>query len=378
MAEESHLRKSRRRPDTGSELISALPDHVSQLILHRLPPSLLFSVCRSWRRLLYSPSFPSPAFSCLYALLFPASAAAGVCADGDGESVLHLSAFDPLSSRWGHLPSPPVRLLLSHPSILCHRLPVQSISFRRSLLLISATTDRLRLRPALDRPLIFEPESSAWTPGPPFTSPRRWCACGSVSGSVYLASGVSAEWSPHVARLLEKWDLDSPDEEARWERRTPLSNSKFCRETIEAVGWRAKLWMVNVKGGRHREGLVYDTRSDRWQDMPVGMLAGWTGPVASDDTDGSGFGPMYCADEKLGTLKVYDDTADAWRVVVESEYLRGATQLAAKAGKVCVVSKGGGSISVVDTASLPVRVRVVDPPPGFVVVAVHILPRPGS
>ncbi|XP_031482224.1 F-box/kelch-repeat protein SKIP25 [Nymphaea colorata] len=376
MAEESDTRRPRRRLHTGSELISALPDHVAQLILHRLPPSLLFSVCRSWRRLLYSPSFPSPSFSCLYALLFPASALGGGCADGDGETVLHLSAFDPLSSRWGHLPSPPVRLLLSHPSILCHRLPVQSLSSRQRLLLISATTDRLHLRPALDRPLVFLPESRAWTPGPPFTSPRRWCACGSAGGSVYLASGVSAEFSQHVARSLEKWDVDSPDRKPRWERRAPLPNSKFCRDTIEAVGWRAKLWIVNIKGGRHREGLVYDAGSDRWEAMPMGMLAGWTGPVASDDTDDSGSGPIYCADEHQGTLKVYDETADTWRVVVESEHLRGATQMAAKSGKVCVVSRGGGSISVVDTVSRPVRVCVVDPPAGFGVVAVHILPRP--
>ncbi|XP_020529087.1 F-box/kelch-repeat protein SKIP25 isoform X2 [Amborella trichopoda] len=52
----------------GDDLLPGLPNHLAQLCLAKVPAPVLFSVCKSWRRLLYnSPSFP--AFLCLYFLL---------------------------------------------------------------------------------------------------------------------------------------------------------------------------------------------------------------------------------------------------------------------------------------------------------------------
>jgi hypothetical protein len=39
-------------------LLPGLPDHITHLCLSLLHPSSLYSVCRSWRLLIYSPSFP--------------------------------------------------------------------------------------------------------------------------------------------------------------------------------------------------------------------------------------------------------------------------------------------------------------------------------
>ncbi|KAG6405927.1 hypothetical protein SASPL_133521 [Salvia splendens] len=39
-------------------LLSGIPDHLSNICLSLVPPSKLYTVCRSWRRLIYSPSFP--------------------------------------------------------------------------------------------------------------------------------------------------------------------------------------------------------------------------------------------------------------------------------------------------------------------------------
>lgn len=73
-------------------LLPGLPDHLAQLCLSPLPPRLLHAVCRPWRRLMYTPSFPP--FLSLYALLDDADADAGVS----------FAAYDPLAGRWDVLP----------------------------------------------------------------------------------------------------------------------------------------------------------------------------------------------------------------------------------------------------------------------------------
>lgn len=128
--------------------------------------------------------------------------------------------------------------------------------------------------------------------------------------------------------------------------------------------------MVNVKGDAAKEGVVYDVEDDTWKDMPEGMLSGWRGPVAAMEEE-----VMYVVDEVKGTLRKYIAEEDDWEKVMESERLKGAEQIAAEGGRICVVSSGG--ISVVDVMASPPRLWVVDLPAGFEAVAVHILPRMG-
>lgn len=154
-----------------------------------------------------------------------------------------------------------------------------------------------------------------------------------------------------------------------WEKKTELKDGRFSREAIDAVGWRGKLCMVNVKGDAAKEGVVYDVAEDTWKEMPEGMLLGWRGPVAAMEEE-----VMYVVDEVKGVLRRYVEEDDSWEEVLESdERLKGAQQVVAERGRVCIVSAAG--ISVVDVVAVPPRVSVVELPPGFEAVAVHVLPR---
>ncbi|GMI64987.1 KAR-UP F-box 1 [Hibiscus trionum] len=355
-------------------VLPGLPDDIAQRCLSSLPPSLLFSVCHPWRRLLYSPSFP-PFFS-LYALLFPQqnrNAAVTNLAEIVPQNSIEFLSFDPISSSWKPLPTPPqnppLHLLHRHPSFLSRNLPVQSLTVSNHLVIIAATAHKLF--PALSSPLVFHPESSRWFYGPQITSPRRWCAAGSAQGVVYMASGVGSHYKGDVARSMEQWDLNKKRENWGWENKARLKDGRFSREAVEAVGYRGKLCMVNVKGKAVKEGAVYDVGLDKWEEMPQGMVGGWNGPAAAAvDED-----VIYVIDEVKGRLSKYDGERDCWVKVIELEQLKRAEQMAAGRGKICAVSANGERIIVVDVREEPVRSWEVAPPRGLEVVAVHVLPR---
>ncbi|EEF30497.1 F-box/kelch-repeat protein SKIP25 [Ricinus communis] len=359
------------------DLIPGLPDHVAQLCLSLVPPSLLYSVCHSWRRLIYSPAFPP--FLSLYAVL------SSINTDryGDCSNSIKFFNFDPISSTWDLLPppppDPPLRPIIRHPSFISRHLPIQSVTVSGHLILLAATTDNFY--PALSRPFIFNPVSRRWSFGPPLTTPRRWCAAGAINNStVYVASGIGSQFSADIAKSVEKWEFLRDEKRTRssnqsclwkWEKVKGLKDGRFSRDAIDAIGWRGKLCMVNVKGDAAKEGLVYDTKKDLWEDMPIGMLAGWKGPVAAMDEE-----VMYVVDEVKGALRKYDPSKDVWEnIITESENFKGAQQIAAAGGRVCVVCEGGNGIAVVDVVAAPVRLWTMDTPPGFEAVAVHILPR---
>ncbi|KAL3565165.1 hypothetical protein D5086_033211 [Populus alba] len=229
-------------------------------------------------------------------------------------------SFDPISSLWRSVPSipkdPPLHLLHRHPSFLSRTLSVQSLTVSNHVVLISGTTQQFV--PALSRPLVFHPESNKWFFGPPFTSPRRW-------------------------------------------------------EPIGAIGYKGKLYMVNVKGNAPKEGLVYDVEENQWNDMPRGMLAGWNRPAATMNEDA-----IYVVNEVTGALSEYDCKKDCWKKVIELPELKLAEQIAAGRGRVCVVCANGETIVVVDVVARPARFWVVEPPQGQQVAGLHILPRMSS
>lgn len=352
-------------------LLPGLPNHLAHICLSSLSPSLLFSVCHAWRRLLYSHSYP-PFFS-LYVLLSPPLNAAKRNVDQvDTINSVEFLSLDPISSTWQSLPSPPsdppLHLIHRYPSFLSRNLPIQSLTVANHLVLMAATTGRFV--PALSRPLLFHPESNYWFFGPPFTIPRRWCATGSVGGTVYLASGVGSHYSGDVARSMERWDTKQKKENWRWEKMAALKDGRFSREAIEAVGCKGKLYMVNVKGNAVKDGWVYNVEENQWENMPKGMLAGWSGPAATMDEE-----VIYVVDEVKGALSEYDSERDCWKKVIELPELKRAEQIAAGRGRVCVVCGNGERIVVVDVVTTPTRVWEVEPPPGQQVVSLHILPR---
>lgn len=368
----------------NESLLPGLPDHVAQICLSLVQPSILYSVCKSWRRLIYSSSFPP--FLSIYTLLLSTQ----TTPPADPSNSIKFSCFDPISAKWHALPppllpDPPLRLLLHHPSFLSRRLPVQSVTVSGYLVLLAATADHFL--PALTRPLIFNPLSRNWTYGPPLAAPRRWCAAGALRGVVYVASGIGSHYNPEVARSVEKWDLgddnnhrDNDDNGKRkrgreitkwkWEKIEGLRDSKFSRDAIDAIGWNGKLCMVNVKGDAAKEGVVYNLKEDAWEDMPVGMLAGWRGPAAAMDEE-----TIYVVDESKGALRKYDPEKDTWVEILENAALKGAQYVAAAVGRVCVVCATGENILVVDVMVAPPRFWVVDTPVETQALSIHILPR---
>ncbi|MED6183803.1 hypothetical protein PIB30_041176 [Stylosanthes scabra] len=353
-------------------LIPGLPDHIAQICLTTINPSILFSVCHSWRRLIYSPSFPP--FSSLYAILSPhppPPPPPPLQPHINHHPTIQFFNFDPISSHWHPLPPPPLHpplhhLLLRHPSFLSRNLSIQSVSAAGSLVLLAGTTHNLF--PALPRPVIFNPRTNSWAFGPNLSTPRRWCAAGACKGAVYVASGIGTHFSVDVARSMEKWDTQKNG--SQWEKRTALKDGRFSREAIDAVGWKGRLCMVNVKGDAAKEGVVYDVEEDLWKEMPEGMLAGWRGPVAA-----MGEEVMFVVDEVKGIMRRYVEEEDSWEEVVEDERLKGAEQISAEGGRVCVVCGGGGGIFVVDVVARPRRIWVVELLEGFEAIAVHVLPR---
>lgn len=130
--------------------------------------------------------------------------------------------------------------------------------------------------------------------------------------------------------------------------------------------------MVNVKGDALKDGVIYDADKDTWQEMPEGMIGGWRGPVgAMDEVE------MFVVDETTGALSKYDPGSDSWVELIESERLRGAEQIAAGGGRVCVICSGSGGrgIVMVDVATAPPRLWPLETPEGLEPLAVHILPR---
>ncbi|OMP02725.1 Kelch-type beta propeller [Corchorus capsularis] len=359
-------------------LIPGLPDDLAQRCLSSVSPSLLYSVCHPWRRLLYSPCFP-PFFS-LCALLSPLQNPNRSRNLGEASThrySIEFFCFDPLSSAWTQLPSPPqnppLHLLHRHPSFLSRKLPIQSFTVSNHLVLIAATTHNFS--PALSSPLVFHPESNRWFYGPQVSTPRRWCATGSARGVVYIATGVGSHYKGDVARTMEQWDLNKRSGSWCWENKAPLKDGRFSREAVEAIGYKGKLYMVNVKGNAVKEGAVYNVDSDKWEEMPLGMVAGWNGPAAAAMDEET----LYVIDEMKGCLSRYDGEKDCWEKLVELEELKRAEQIAARKGKICAVAASGEKIIVVDVeekrAEAEAKFWEVVPPCGFEVVAVHVLPR---
>ncbi|XWS10514.1 hypothetical protein CRYUN_Cryun39dG0086300 [Craigia yunnanensis] len=333
-------------------LIPGLHDHVAELCLSRVHPSLLYSICRSWRHLIYS--LLVPAFPSLYTLF------------SSSNNEIQLLSFDPISSKWEAAPPlpGPIRLLVHHPSFISRDLPIQSISVSGNLVLLAATAPNFN--PALSRPLIFSPLSRSWRFGPPMATPRRWCAAGASGPNIYVASGIGSNFSTDVARSLERWDLEDDEmNDSRWKKMRQLKDGRFSRDAIDAVGWRGKLCMVNVA----KQGTIYDVENDLWEDMPEGMVAGWRGPVAAMEEE-----VLYAVDEAKGVLTRYDHISDDWGEIMESERLRGAHRMAAAAGRLCVICSDG-KILIIDVVVAPPRSWVVQRQPGLEPVAIHVLPR---
>lgn len=241
-----------------SILIPGLPNHLAHLCLSKIHPSILYRVCKSWRHLIYTSSFPP--FYCLYVVCSRSNSSSTAASRAYNNSTstststsstntVEFFCLDPISSKWTPLPipptsDPPICILRHHPSFLSRRLSIQSLTVSERMILIAATTHKFL--PALERPLGFDPSCNEWFFGPNLGTPRRWCGMSCVNGNVYVASGMGSAYNGDVARSLEKWDVKEKDDQWKWEKLAGLKDGRFCREFVDAIGYRGKLCMVNI------------------------------------------------------------------------------------------------------------------------------------
>uniref|UniRef100_A0A0E0MXQ7 F-box/kelch-repeat protein n=1 Tax=Oryza rufipogon TaxID=4529 RepID=A0A0E0MXQ7_ORYRU len=150
-----------------------------------------------------------------------------------------------------------------------------------------------------------------------------WCTAGAARGRVFVAGGVCAGYEPAVACSGALWDPAASPPAAAWAPILPPHDERFSRDAAEAVCSGGKVCMVNLRGRGAKECVVFDLRADRWEDMPPGMFAGWKGPAAASLPDDGE--TIYVVDEERGALTAYDWGTARWRMVAESERLKGAT-----------------------------------------------------
>ncbi|CAH2056626.1 unnamed protein product [Thlaspi arvense] len=119
-----------------------------------------------------------------------------------------------------------------------------------------------------------------------------------------MASGIGSNYNQAVARSVEKWAVQS-NSRWKWEKMGELRDGRLSRDAIDAVPWRGKLCMVNVKGDAAKNGVGF-VGGDAG-----GMVAGWRGPAAAMDEE-----TIYVVNETTGTLRRYDAVLDSWELVV--------------------------------------------------------------
>ncbi|KAI5062592.1 hypothetical protein GOP47_0023131 [Adiantum capillus-veneris] len=367
-----------------SPLLPGLPDDLGLLCLARVPSlSLLWRVSPSWQALwLYtllhdSSIAPDPTD--------PASASAG-----NGPSAFSWHAFDPITNRWHRLPPFPhlVEFQLTSPSFIGHLHSVQCASSHDKLFMVAGSrhgndhtaerissgfcSDRRPLEPALESPLIFDTQTRVWTEGAPFRVPRKWCTCGTASGKLIVASGCGKDWDVTVSKSAEMYD----PENRKWVTLDHLKSSKFSGEAISAVNYEGRLHMVSGKGVFWKVGVIFDPKTGRWLDMPLGMRKGWNGPCVVLD------GKLLVLEDVTGRLKAYNHNEDNWSTLMRDDMLKNMEQLTAGGpGKLCgIVRAPHGSsplirdvIHIVDISNTP-SVKVLNPPFGQV-VALQVLSR---
>ncbi|KAJ0779482.1 putative kelch-type beta propeller [Helianthus annuus] len=150
-----------------------------------------------------------PTFRSLYTLSLPTTAAV------DGGQAVKLFSFDPISSKWITVESPPLppylhHMCLRHPSFMSRNFSIQSVSVSGNLVLIAATAVHRSLPvPAFPHPLIFNPLSNTWSSCPPLSVPRRWLLLAELVLTTqrrWLAP-LRNGWSEKVNLLMKRFNL---------------------------------------------------------------------------------------------------------------------------------------------------------------------------
>ncbi|XP_057730007.1 F-box protein AFR-like [Arachis stenosperma] len=255
-------------------LIPGLPNEIAELCLLHLPypyQSLARAVSSSWNRAITNPSFQQ-------------------CKKTLSRPYLFLFSFHKLTRKfYCHLLDHRTRSSTAAARWFTLPLPPSPITFYGKLLTIAGT---MRFGT-----LIFSTAMSQWS--------------SASAGTFFAEEGENGKIvAVHGGASLGAKIYDAESDTWRNGARVEVENEVASFEAVEnegkvfvTEGWR---WPFTVIP----RGWVYDTRSDTWQGMGIGMREGWSGVAVA--VAGRIFRIPEYGD---GDVKVYEERSDTWRMV---------------------------------------------------------------
>lgn len=208
----------------------------------------------------------------------------------------------------------------------------------------------------------YDPVLNVWQEVPSMSTGRAYCKTGILNNKLYVVGGVN-RGRGGLAPLQSAEAFDPCT--GTWSQvpsmpfsRAQVLPTAFLADMLKPIAtgmtsYRGKLcvpqslysWPFFVDVG----GEIYDPETDSWDEMPNGMGEGWPAKQAGTKLSVVVDGELYAFDPSSsldsGKIKVYDQTEDAWKVVIgkvpicdftdsESPYL-----LAGFHGKLHVITK---------------------------------------
>lgn len=340
------------------QLIPGIPDELSISILARIPRGSHASVrrvCRRWHETFLSSE------------LFRIRREVGVTEEWlyvlirDEEENLHWHALDPASGKWQRVPPMPDMEpeddTTPFPNSASHGWwGFSSSKFRELLRGLFGRKDAVDRSPfcgcaagtvggclyvlggfskasAMRSVWLYDPRVNMWKEAAAMGTPRAYCKTALLHNKLYAVGGVNRGHAGLTP--LQSAEVYEPSANT-W---TPIPSMPFAKAQVLPTAFLADMLkpiatgMASYKGKLYVPqslyswpffvdvgGEVFDPASESWVEMPRGMGEGWPAKQAGTKLSVVVDGSLYALDPTSSLdgskIKVYDNEADAWKVVL--------------------------------------------------------------
>ncbi|MCO5583219.1 hypothetical protein L7F22_037127 [Adiantum nelumboides] len=342
----------------NAQIIPGVPDELSVSILARVPrgchPSIR-RVCRRWREAFVS------------AELYNIRRELGVTEEWlyvlvrDEEENLSWHALDPDTGKWQRIPPLPDIILDDNtasisPSTTHGWWGLSSFKVRdllRGLFGRKDATDKSSFcgcaagsvggclyvlggfsrASAMRSVWLYDPRTNAWKEAAAMGTPRAYCKTALLHNKLYAVGGVNRGHAGLTP--LQSAEVYEPTADT-W---TPIPSMPFTKAQVLPTAFLADMLkpiatgMASYKGKLFVPqslyswpffvdvgGEVFDPVSETWSEMPRGMGEGWPAKQAGTKLSVVVDGSLYALDPTSSLdgskIKVYDNEADSWKVVL--------------------------------------------------------------
>ncbi|PPD80908.1 hypothetical protein GOBAR_DD22171 [Gossypium barbadense] len=179
----------------------------------------------------------------------------------------------------------------------------------------------------------YNPILNAWSEMTPMSIDRAYCKTSILNDKLYVVGGVKSR--PRWIEPLQSAEVFDPHT-STWSQVPSMPCSRahelpnaFLADVLKPIAtgmtsYMGRLcvaqslysWPFIVDAG----GEIYDPETNSWGDMPSGMGEGWPSKQAGTKLSVVLDGQLYACDASgsldRGKIKVYDQTDDAWKVVI--------------------------------------------------------------